>query len=469
MSIKIYNTLSGKKETFAPLVAGRVGMYQCGPTVYDSAHIGNFRTYVMNDIIRRVFEYNGYFVTQVMNITDVDDKTIGRSQREKTTLTELTRRYETLFLEDMRSMNILAPHRILRATDHITEMIDMIAMLLEKGFAYPSKDGIYFSIGKSEGYGRLAKLKMASTSTAMLQERIKNDEYEKENPRDFALWKFHTPEDADVVWEAPFGNGRPGWHIECSAMATKALGETIDIHTGAIDLIFPHHTNEIAQSEGASDKPFVRYWIHGGFMNVNDEKMAKSKDNFFKLADLEAEMISPLGFRYWLLTSHYRTQVNFSFEAVRAAQNAFIRLAQAFIDWDAGGVVDKKYADRFRDIVSDDFDMPQAVALVWELVKDVAVAGADKRATLIDFDRVLGLGFEEMIPMSDAAKARAIIMAENIPPEVTVLAEAREEARNAKEWDKADALRAEIEERGYTVKDLKAAGKDGKKYEIIEL
>ncbi|NDE68138.1 cysteine--tRNA ligase, partial [bacterium] len=191
MSIKIHNTLSGKKETFKPLVAGRLGMYQCGPTVYDSAHIGNFRTYVMNDIIRRIFEYNGYFVTQVMNITDVDDKTIGRSQREKTTLTELTRRYETLFLEDMRSMNILLPHRILRATDHIAEMIDMIAMLLEKGYAYPSKDGIYFSIGKSEGYGQLAKLKIAPTSTAMLQERIKNDEYEKENPRDFALWKFH--------------------------------------------------------------------------------------------------------------------------------------------------------------------------------------------------------------------------------------------------------------------------------------
>lgn len=469
MPITIYNTLSGKKETFKPLSAGKLKMYQCGPTVYDSAHIGNFRTYVMNDIIRRVFEYNDYAVTQVMNVTDIDDKTLRRSQAEKTTLAELTRRYEALFLADIQSMRILTPHHVLRATDHIEEMIEMISILIEKMYAYPSKDGIYFSIGKFAEYGKLAKLKLDPASSAMLQERIKNDEYEKENPRDFALWKFHTPEDGDVSWEAPFGNGRPGWHIECSAMATKALGETIDIHTGGSDLIFPHHTNEIAQSEATTDKPFVRYWIHGGFMNVDDVKMAKSKGNFIKLADFEAETISPLGFRYWLLTSHYRTQVNFSFDAVRAAQSAFIRLAEAFIGWDGGGSVDSKYAKRFKDIVSDDFDMPKAVALVWELVKDAKITGADKRATLIDFDRVLGLGFEEMIPMSDMAKARTAIMMENIPPEVIVLAEAREEARLAKEWDKADALRAEIEERGYTVKDLKQAGKDGKKFELLEL
>jgi cysteinyl-tRNA synthetase len=387
-----------------------------------------------------------------MNITDVDDKTIRRSREEKTTLEELTRRYEAIFLEDIHSLNILEPHRILRARDHVKDMIEMISTLLEKGFAYPSKDGVYFSIGKSNGYGALARLdKISATSSGMLQERIANDEYEKENPRDFALWKFTDSDDsADAVWDAPFGKGRPGWSIECSAMAVRALGDTVDIHTGAVDLIFPHHTNEIAQSEGATGKQFVRYWIHGAFMNVNDTKMAKSKSNFLKLADLNVETISPLGFRYWLLTSHYRSQVNFTVDAVRAAQQAFIRLAEQFMSWSEDGHPNKSYQERFASIISDDFDMPRAVALVWELVKDKKVSDSDKRATILDFDKVFGLGFDALKHVDVASD---IVSDSEMPPEIKALAEARNDARKSKDWSKADALRAEIEERGYSVED----------------
>jgi len=454
MAINIYNTLTSKKEEFKPLIKDKVGIYNCGPTVYDTAHIGNLRTYVMGDIIRRVFEYNDYFVTQVMNITDVDDKTIRRSKEQKISLEELTRHYETLFLADLHSMNVLTPNKLLSARDHVKDMIEMISILLESDFAYQSKDGIYFSIGKSKNYGQLAKLKILATDSSTLQERINNDEYEKENPRDFALWKFHTEEDGDVVWEAPFGNGRPGWHIECSAMATRALGPTIDIHTGGSDLIFPHHTNEIAQSEAATGKTFANYWMHGAFMNVHDEKMAKSKGNFLKLADIEDAGISPIAYRYWLLTSHYRTPVNFTIDAVKAAQNAYIRLIETFVrmqDVSSGhehehihaSANPRDYKTEFLVKINDDFNMPEAVALIWELIKDHEMEAKDKVALMLDFDKVLGLGLHAVVD----------IQKEEIPMEITVLAEAREEARKAKEFEKADALRKEIESRGFEIKD----------------
>jgi cysteinyl-tRNA synthetase len=454
MDISIHNTLSGQKEIFKPLVDGKVGIYNCGPTVYDTVHIGNLRSFVLYDIIRRVFEYNSYFVTQVMNITDVDDKTIRRSQEKKISLEELTRQYETHFLADLHSLNILTPNKLLSARDHVKDMIDMTAILLEKGTAYQTKDGIYFSIGMSKNYGELAKLKIDATDTTTLRERISNDEYEKENPRDFALWKFYTVEDGDVVWDAPFGKGRPGWHIECSAMSARALGPTIDIHAGGTDLIFPHHTNEIAQSEAVHDKKFVNYWVHGAFMNVNDAKMSKSKNNFFKLADIEEAGVSPLAFRYWLLTSHYRSQVNFTIDAVKAAQTAFIRFIETFVrlqDVSAGhehehihaSAKPRDYKGEFLKVINDDFNMPEAVALAWELIKDHTIEAKDKVAMLLDFDKVLGLGLHAVVD----------VQKEEVPAEITVLAEAREEARKNKEWDKADALRKEIEGRGYSVKD----------------
>ncbi len=451
--IKIHNTLSGQKEEFKPILVNKVGMYSCGPTVYDTAHIGNLRTFLLSDIIRRIFEYNGYFVTQVMNITDVDDKTIRKSQEKKISLEELTRHYETIFLSNIHSLNILTPHKLLRATDHIKDMIEMISILLEKGIAYKTKDGIYFSIALSKNYGQLAKLNILATDTTTLKERISNDEYEKENPRDFALWKFSTVEDGENVWDASFGNGRPGWHIECSAMSIWALGNTFDIHTGGTDLIFPHHTNEIAQSEAVTDKHFVNYWIHGAFMNVNDIKMAKSKGNFLKLSDIEDESISPIAFRYWLLTAHYSAQVNFTIEALKGAQTAFIRFVETFLRLNEvehehihASANPRNYKAEFIEKINDDFNMPEALALAWELIKDHTVEAKEKVNLLLDFDKVFGFGLQAILEMKNE---KDIV----IPTEIKVLGDARQEARKNKEWDKADALRKEIESRGYEVKD----------------
>jgi cysteinyl-tRNA synthetase len=456
MAITIYNTLSQKKEEFKPIKKGHVGIYNCGPTVYDFAHIGNFRTFVTYDIIRRVFEYEKYEVNQVMNSTDVDDKTIRRSHEEKKTLIEFTRHYETMFLADLHSLNILTPTQFMRATDNIQEMIALISTLLEKKVAYVAKDGVYYSISQFPTYGDFAHLKIENGT----RERVANDEYDKENPRDFALWKFQTDESEDAVWDAPFGKGRPGWSIECSAMAIKALGETIDIHMGGTDHIFPHHTNEIAQSEAATGKQFAHYWVHAAFLNVNDEKMAKSKGNFFKLKDLEEFGISPIAYRYWLLTSHYRSQVNFTLDAVKGAQNAFIRLVEAFIDFSVAEHIHDDhhhhhaevaepmdYRAEFGKIVTDDFNMPEAVALVWKLVKDPAIEPKEKSSLMLDFDKVLGLGLAPILEMAKAAAE------EGLPAEITALVSAREEARAAKDFAKADALRKEIETRGYMLKD----------------
>lgn len=451
MDTKLYNTLSRKKEVFKPLKDGMVGIYNCGPTVYDTPHIGNYRTFVMDDLLRRVFEYNDYNVTQVMNITDVDDKTIRRSKEEGVSRQALAEKYEKLFLEGLDSLHILRPHQLLRATDNIQAMIELIKVLIEKSVAYKGEDGVYLSIKKVPNYGTLAGLSalkaraesQLAKGTSFEHSRIRNDEYDKENAHDFALWKFKSPEDGDNVWKADFGDGRPGWHIECSAMAMKSLGETVDIHTGGTDLIFPHHTNEIAQSESATGKPFAHYWLHGAFMNVSDEKMAKSKGNFLKLEDLKDQQVSPLAYRYWLLTAHYRSPVNFTFEAVKAAQNALIRLLETVRAYPEGDSIIPAYQERFKEAVNDDLNLPQAVALAWELLKDSSHPDANKRATLLDFDKVFCLDIASLPRTEEEA----------IPPEVQALAEAREEARKEKDWKKADALRAEIEARGFELKD----------------
>lgn len=439
MDIKLYNTLSRSVETFTPLKKGAVSMYTCGLTVYDTGHIGNFRSFLLSDLLRRVFEYNGYAVDQVINVTDVDDKTIKRSHAEGKSLSELTGVYEKLWLLGMQSMNNLLPTHIIRATDSIADMITLIQKLLDKGAAYRADDGVYMKVSDVRDYGALARL----DASAVSKERVANDEYDKENVRDFALWKFHTPDDGDVAWDAPFGRGRPGWHIECSAMSMKLLGPTIDVHTGGQDLIFPHHTNEIAQSETATGRQFVRYWVHGAFMNVADEKMAKSKGNFVKLETLVDEGVSPLAYRYWLMTAHYRSPVNFTLESVRAAQNALIKLMAAVANLPDGGTVDASYKEKFTGFINDDLDMPKAIALAWELLKDSGVSPADKRATLLDFDRVLGLGLAAAPRVKD----------EPVPTEIHALVEAREDARKAKDWKKADALRAEIDARGYEIDD----------------
>jgi len=445
MDISLYNTLSKEKEIFKPIKKGEVSMYQCGPTVYDYPHVGNYRTFILYDIIRRTFEYNDYKVNQVMNITDVDDKTIRRSKGEGVSLKELTTKYEKLFLEEIQSLNILLPVHITRATEYIGEMVDLIEKLLKKEIAYKASDGIYVSIDKVKNYGQLANLDQSKIT----KERVTNDEYDKENARDFSLWKFRTAEDGDISWPASFGEGRPGWHIECSAMSMKLLGPTLDIHTGAADLIFPHHTNEIAQSESVTGREFVHYWLHGAIMNIGNEKMAKSKKNFFKLDDLKDNAVSPIGFRYWLLTSHYRSPVNFTYEAVHGAQNALIRLMAIVSNYPEGGKIIPAYKEKFLSFINDDLNMPQAVALAWELIKDSNESDADKRSTLIDFDRVFGLKLDTIPKITE----------EKIPPEIQALADAREEARSKKDWEKADALRLEIGARGYDIKDTESGVK----------
>ncbi len=445
MEIKLYNTLSKKIEIFKPLKEGAVSMYSCGPTVYDTPHIGNYRTFVMNDLLRRVFEYNDYSVTQIMNITDVDDKTIKRSSDEGVPLKEITEKYEKLFIDGLKSLNILLPHKLLRATDNIQEMIDLVEILLKNGSAYKADDGIYMSIEKVKNYGKLAGIDLTKEGS-FSKERIVNDEYDKNNTRDFALWKFKSENDGENYWKAPFGEGRPGWHIECSAMAMKELGPTIDIHTGGADLIFPHHTNEIAQSESATGKKFVDYWMHGAFMTMSEDKMSKSKGNIIKLENFENETISPLSYRYWLLTAQYRSPIDFTYSAVRAAQNALIRLISTLSGYPEDGAIIPAYNERFLAYINDDLDLPKAVALSWDLLKDDKYSDADKRATILDFDRIFGLNLDAVRNIEE----------EKIPAEVTALAEARKEARKNKEWKKADALRKEIESRGFTVMDTEA-------------
>lgn len=431
--IYINDTLSKEKKLFIPVKPGEVSIYNCGPTVYDYAHIGNFRTFITADLLRRVFEYNDLKVNQVMNITDVDDKTIKRSQSNGTSLETLTRQYEDLFFKDLESLNILHPTKTPRATDNIKEMISLIEKLLEKGVAYKSTDGVYFDITKSEGYGKLANLKLENTT----KERVANDEYDKENARDFSLWKFYSEEDGDVVYEAPFGKGRPGWHIECSAMSINELGETLDVHTGGSDLIFPHHTNEIAQSEAVTGKKFVNYWVHGGFITVDSKKMSKSLGNIFTLQDLRDRNIDPLAYRYFVLGAHYSTILNFTWEAVEGSQTALKRLREKINLLPEGG---KTFESDFIACINDDLNTPKALALIWDIVKDEKISDADKKATILDIDSVLRLELNKNETFE-------------IPEEVQNLIKDRDLARNAKDFAKSDELRSKIEEFGFEVKD----------------
>ena len=458
MEIRLQDTLSGEKKAFKPIKPGQVFMYNCGPTVYDYAHIGNFRTFILNDLLRRMLKYNSYEVNQVTNITDVDDKTIRRSQEEKVTLKTLTRKYEDIFLNDLKSLNILPPNKTPRATDNISEMISLIEKLLEKGVAYKSSDGVYFDISKSKDYGKLAHLNLEND----IKERIANDEYDKENPRDFSLWKFHTPEDGNVLYDAPFGKGRPGWHIECSAMSMKELGETIDIHTGGQDLIFPHHTNEIAQSEGVTDKTFANYWIHGGFITVEGKKMSKSLGNIITLETLREKNIDPLAFRYFVLGAHYSTLLNFTWEALEGAQIAWKKLrnfiSKTSIDDDRVTnkstrvtlAENKTYTEGFNQYINDDLDTPKALALVWQIVKDENLSEKNKKDLILDFDKVLGLKLDEVEVIE-------------IPENVQKLIDERDKARAERDFAKSDELRKEIESLGFEVMDTSDGTKVEKK------
>ncbi len=379
-----------------------------------------------------------------MNLTDINDKTIRDSHKEGKTLKDFTEFYTEKFFEDIKSLNIIPPEKFTKATDYVGEMVEIIEKLLKNGLAYKSEDGsVYFDIKKFKNYGKLSRL-VLEEQKENASGRIKTDEYEKENAQDFALWKSWDKNDGDVFWETSLGKGRPGWHIECSAMSISSLGEQIDLHTGGVDNIFPHHENEIAQSEGATGKPFVKYWMHNEWVLVDQKKMAKSEKNFYTLRDVLEKGINPLAYRFWLLMANYRTRVNFVWEALEGSEVALKRLYGLYgALGNEIGKISTDYQEKFKEHLFDDLDTPRALATLWDLTKDEKVTNADKKATILDFDKVLGLGF------ADLKEAKEI----SIPEEVQKLVAEREEARLDKDFKKSDELRKKINSLGFEVKD----------------
>ena len=445
--LSLYNTLTKKIEPFVPL-GSPVSLYTCGPTVYSYAHIGNLRTYLFEDILKRSLTANGFKVKHVMNITDVghltSDADEGEDKMEKSALKakksvwDIAAMYTDAFKSNMRDLHILEPDIWCKATDHIEEQIAWIKKLEAKGFTYKTSDGVYFDTSKLPDYGKLTGQKLSDLKEGARVERNP----EKHNPSDFALWKFSgAGQKRQMEWPSPWGMGFPGWHIECSVMAQKYLGETIDIHCGGIDHIPTHHTNEIAQVEAVTGKPFVRIWVHGEFLVVPSGKMAKSADNFITLDTLKEHGIHPLAYRYFALGAHYRSKLTFSWEALEGAQTAYDRLLHAVREYPAGGSIAEDIHKRFMEAANSDLNMPQALAIVWELVKS-DISPADKKATLLSFDSILGLGL-------DVAPEKTSVL----PDSLQRLLDERQHARDAKDFKRADDLRSQIEQLGYSVKD----------------
>jgi cysteinyl-tRNA synthetase len=445
MKLKLYNTLTRKIEVFEPVSGKKVGFYACGPTVYDFAHIGNFRTYIFEDVLRRTLETAGYDVNFVMNITDVDDKIIRGAAEKGEDIGTFAAKYEKVFFKDLGKLNIKKANAYPRATENIEEIIKLIEKLLKKGVAYKAADGIYFDISKFPGYGNLSGLEKRTLKAGA---RICADQYNKENPGDFALWKFppspkvaagQVKKEREPSWKASFGEGRPGWHIECSAMSMKFLGETIDIHAGGVDLIFPHHENEIAQSESATGKKFVNFWLESEHLLSLGQKMSKSLNNFFTLGDLEKKGFDPLAFRYLVLTAHWQKQLNFTWESLQAAQNALSSLRQEISSWDEPKFGCAQYEKEFFERLSDNLDTPQALAVLWKLVKSREKA-SEKHKSILEMDKVLGLGLDKIEPAE-------------LPEGAKELIDEREKARKDKNWDKADELRQKLEKMGVEIED----------------
>ena len=453
--MQIYNTLTRQKEEFKP-IADYVKFYSCGPTVYNFAHIGNFRAYIVADLLKRSLMLEGLKVEHVMNLTDVDDKTIRDSKAEGISLKEFTEKYTKYFFEDMASLNIMDANVYPKATDHVKEMIEITQKLLEEGIAYRSEDGIYFSVSKFKNYGELAGI-----DTSKLKEgastRVLKDEYDKESANDFALWKFYTEEDGNVVWDAPFGRGRPGWHIECSAMSTKYLGEHIDIHSGGIDLIFPHHTNEIAQSEACFHTKFVNYWVHNEHLLVNGKKMAKSFKNFYTLRDILKKGYNPLAVRLLLISTHYRQPLNFTFDLLEKAERDIVTFTNFHLnvkdkvsrksygnDDIAFGLKEK--SEEFESALSDDLNVSKALAAVHEFMSLVNKSEMDEESArlanelFLKFDSVFRFVDYDIKMLTDNEKK---------------LIEKREKARAEKDWNTADKIRDELKDKGIELRDTK--------------
>ncbi len=439
--IKIFNTLGRTKQEIKPLKKGQISMYTCGPTVYQYAHIGNLRAYLAEDILRRALEYNGYKVKSVMNITDVghltsdadsgEDKVEQEARKEHKKASEITKFYADQFVKDIKQLNIELPMKFAWASKYIKEQIDLIKKLEKKGYTYKTSDGIYFDTVKFKGYGKLGSVSAGKA-------RIVHSK-EKKRETDFALWKFSLGEKRQQEWKSPWGVGYPGWHIECSAISTKELGQPFDIHTGGEDHIATHHNDEIAQSEAAYGKPLANYWVHNAFMVVNGAKMAKSADNFFTLSDLIQQGIEPMAFRYLAISSHYRQKLNFSKLALDGAGNSLNKLRAVFSEKKSDGKVDQTYKKKFLLALNDDLNMSKVLAVVWDLVKSKKSL-ADKQATLLDFDKVLGLGLKDYKPSA-------------IPVEIKKLVAEREKARKAKDWKKADDIRKVSASKGYIIED----------------
>lgn len=456
-SICFFNTLTRLKENFVPIEKGRVRMYTCGPTVYDYAHIGNFRAFLFEDLLKRWLEYRGYKVIHVMNLTDVDDKTIRESQKEQVPLAQYTEHYAKAFFEDIKALNIEPADYYPRATNNIPEMVTLVKRLMQNGYAYKGQDSsIYFAISKFENYGKLSHIKVGELKAGA---RVKTDEYTKEEVQDFALWKAWTPQDADVFWETELGKGRPGWHIECTAMSMKYLGETFDIHCGGIDNIFPHHENEIAQSEAATGKKFVNYWLHNEHLLVEGRKMAKKFGNFYTLRDLLGKGYDPITIRYLLLSSHYRAQFNFTFEALDAADAAlerlrnFLRRLQDPQGESSTGKVAELLHDvqrGFGDAMDDDLNVSLALAVLFDFVRDMNVLLDDSLICRSDAEAIVAVmkRFDNVLGVIGEIESK-----EALPREAEVLIAKREAARKANDWATADALRNRLSELGVIVED----------------
>jgi cysteinyl-tRNA synthetase len=449
MPLKLYNTLTRKKEEFKPIEKGKVGMYCCGPTVYDYAHIGNLRTYIFEDLLKRTLLFNNLEVKHVMNITDVghltsdadagEDKLEKSARKEKKSAWDIAVFYTRAFREDIKKLNILSPDIWCKATDHIKEMQDWVSKLIKKGYTYELEDGIYFDTSKFREYGALDPKNLRGIKAG---KRV--DMGGKKNPADFALWKF-SPENEkrQMEWEFLGRKGFPGWHIECSAMSTKYLGENFDIHCGGIDHIQIHHTNEIAQTEAITGKRWVNCWLHGEFLVLDKDKMSKSAGNFFTLPSLEEKGFSPLDYRYLCLNTHYRKRLVFTEQSLSSARSTFKKLAKTILELsqkqDSSGSA-KKYETSFLKAVSDDLNIPKALGILWDALKDESLGSREKYSLALKFDKVLGLGLDSL-------------KSEEIPESISHLVEQRETARKNKDFKKSDSLRKKIEEMGYRIED----------------
>jgi len=459
--LRLMNTYGRRLQKFVPLKKNVVRMYTCGPTVWDYAHIGNFRTYVFQDVLRRYLEYRGYRVVQVTNVTDVDDKTIRESESTGVNLREYTKKYEEAYFADLEALNIEKAEHYPRATEHIEQMVALVKRLIRKGFAYQAEGSVYFDISRFKTYGRLSGARLDELKSGA---RVDSDEYSKDEARDFVLWKGWRPENGEVFWETTIGKGRPGWHIECSAMSMEYLGTTFDIHSGGEDLIFPHHENEIAQSQGATGKRFVKFWLHSGMLLVAGRKMAKSSGNFFTLRDLLSKGHDPLSVRYLLMSAHYRAQLNFTEEALSDAAKAVEALRGTFRRVKSAEETSKqdnislrklllKELQEFERAMDDDLNTPRALAAVHRTARAVnraidqgELSKKDGTAVLRLFSRlddVLGI-------LTDGTRPQ------ELPKEAERLIGERDQARANRDWATADKLREELYAMGIIVEDTPA-------------